>query len=349
MTRLLLRVAAVLIASSMAHGVAQGRADNAPYAQVGRLPSVVDSESLVNFVFDPVGRRLYAQSLGGVYWVDVRAREPHLNGPILPSRSGAIEIAPDLGRLYFSIDEEKFGYLNLLTSAPPKTLVGREWRGGRLVYEPTRKEIYTPTRFRGETMAIYDADTGERAAEVRLPGYRVTALEAVPGKVFFSVENKSGLYVIDAATHSVAPWPINGQLVTPAQLEADPAGQYLIGQYERHVVAIDIPSATVVARLTTAGPASFAFDPASRMLVVAAREHPDHPRVRLRTYSLTANGFTQVAELKNPSEDQAGLYSMHGGFLQRGHRSLFLWLAGQPLSLLPPSANPALSSHPHRW
>jgi hypothetical protein len=324
MTRvLLLRVGVVLLASTVAYG----RADNPPYTQAGRVPSVIDSESLVNFVFDPGGRRLYAQSLEGVYWMDVREKEPQFKGPILPKRTGSIEIAPDLGRLYFSKDGEKFGYLNLRTNEPPKILAGQGWQGGRLVYEPTRKEIYTPTRFRGEAIAVYDAETGERAADIKLPGWRVTALEAAPGKVFVSVENKSGLYVIDAATHTVAPWPINGQLVTPALLEADPAGQYLFGQYDRHVVAIDIRSATVVGRLTTAGHASFAFDPESRLLVMASREIPDHPRVVLKTYSVSPNGFTHVADLKNPTEDEAGVYSMHGGFLQRGHRSLFVWLA----------------------
>jgi len=183
---------------------------------------------------------------------------------------------------------------------------------------------------RGDEIAVYDGDTGERAPNVRLPGYRVTALEAVPGKVFFSIESKSGLYVIDAATHTVAPWPVNGKLVTPASLEANPAGQYLFAQFDRYVVAIDIRSATVVARLTTAGLASFAFDPESRQLVVAARLHPDHPKILLRTYAITANGFTQLAELKNPSEDEAGLHSMHGGFLQRSRDSLLFWSAAPP-------------------
>jgi DNA-binding beta-propeller fold protein YncE len=215
----------------------------------------------------------------------------------------------------------------LRTNEPPTILVGKEWQGGRLAYEPTRKEIYTPTRFRGEAIAVYDADTGKRTADLKLPGYRVTALEAVPGKVFFSVENRSGLYVIDAATHTVAPWPINGKLVTPAFIEADPAGQYLFGQYERHVVAIDIRTATVVADLTTTGVASIAFDPETRLLVVAAGEIPDHPRVVLKTYSVSANGFTLVANLKNTLENEGSVYSMHGGFLQRGHHSLFLWLA----------------------
>jgi len=326
----LLPIAVVLIAPSMTDGVAYGRADNPPYTQAGRVPSVIDSDSLNSFAFDPGGRRLYAPTDAGVYWLDVRESEPKFKGPMLPKRPGSIEIAPDLGRLYFSSDRERFGYLNLRANEPPKILAGKEWQGGRLAYEPTRKEIYTATRFRGETIAVYDAETGKRTADLKLPGYRVTALEAVPGKVFFSVENKSGLYVIDAATHTVAPWPINGKLVTPAFIEADPAGQYLFGQYERHVVAIDIRTATVVADLTTAGVASVAFDPERRLVVVSAAEIPDHPRVVLKTYSVSPSGFTHVADLKNTVENDGSVYSMHGGFVQRGHDSLYLWLAAPP-------------------
>ena len=61
--------------------------------------------------------------------------------------------------------------------------------------------------------------------------------------------------------------------------------------------------------------------------MVAAHEPPGHPRVRLRAYALTSRRFTEVAELKNPEEDYAGLTSMHGGFLFGGRHSLFLWRA----------------------
>jgi hypothetical protein len=164
------------------------------------MPRVVNSNSIHGMVFDHVGRRLYSQTERGIYWVDPLAVEPHFNGPILPPRSGAIEIASDLGRLYFSRDREHLGYLNLRTNAVT-TLVGKEWRGGRLAYEPTHKEIYSPTRARGDELAVYEAETGKLSDTIKLPGTRVMRLEAVPGMVFFSVENRFGLHVIDAATH----------------------------------------------------------------------------------------------------------------------------------------------------
>jgi DNA-binding beta-propeller fold protein YncE len=324
MTRNLpLRVSLVFLVTSVAYG----HVADLPYSQVSRLPRVVDSGAFVQFAFDPVGRRLYAHSREGVYAIDVQAREPEATGPILPRTIASIEMAPDLGRLYFAREREQFGYLNLRTNQ--KTiLAGPEWQGGWLVYEQTRRELYTPTRFRGETISVYDGDTGKRTAEIKLPGFQVTALESVPGKVFFSVANKAELYSIDAATHTVTPWRVNGQKITlPARLHGDPAGQYLFLGYDRHVLAVDPQSGNAIARLLTGGSPSFAFDPEKRLLVVSALEHPDHPRVRLHTYSIGPSGFTLVGELPNRQNEGWGLVSMYGGFLQQGYDSLLFWLA----------------------
>ena len=326
MTRtLLLRISLVLLATSAAYG----RADELPYSQVSRVPRVVDSGTLVDFAFDPVGRRIYAHSLEGVYWVDVREREPRVNGPILPKRSGAIEIAPDLGRLYFSKDREHLGYLDLRTHEK-RILIGEEWRGGRLVYEPTRKELYSPTSVRSEILAVYDSETGKRTAEIKLPGFGVSALESVAGKVFFTLTNKAELYAIDAASHTVVPWRVNGQkIISPGRIEADLINQYLLIQHNRGVVAVDARTATVVGHITLprGEGGTFAFDPEKRILVVPISEAPDHPRIHLRAYALDSKGFTPAGELPNTANEGGPVLSMHGGFIQQGHDSLLLWLA----------------------
>ena len=69
--------------------------------------------------------------------------------------------------------------------------------------------------------------------------------------------------------------------------------------------------------------------------IVSASEIPEHPRVVLKTYSVSTSGFTQVANLKNPAENGGQVYSMHGGFLQRSHDSLLLWLAAPAQGLGP--------------
>src|SRR5687768_14779637 len=287
----------LLLVTLFAIAVVHGQSDTPPYTQVARLPAVVVGHSLAAFAFDPVDQRLYAGSRNGVFWVDLRERDPRFKGPMLRKPIGTIEVAPETGKLFYTTPDE-FGYMNLRTNEPPRILAGRQWRTARLAYEPTRKEMYIATRESG--IIVYNTEHGERGAVIELPGWFPTVLEAVPGKVFFSVANKSGLYVIDAATHTVAPWPVTGQLVTPAYLDADPTGQYLFATYDRYLVAIDIASAAVVGRIVTASGARIAFDPERRLLVVSQYEHPDHPRILLRTYSVSDNGLTLVAELKNP-------------------------------------------------
>lgn len=318
-----------LLLALFAVSVVQGRSDDSPYNQVARVPSVVDGQSLTAFAFDPVDQRLYAGSRNGVFWVDVREPEARLKGPMLEKPIGTIEVAPEAGKLFYTTPDE-FGYMNLRTNDPPRTLAGRQWRTARLAYEPTRKEMYIATREQG--IIIYGTEDGERGPVIELPGWYADVLEAVPGKVFFSVANKSGLYVIDAATRTVTPFPVAGKLVTPAYLDADPTGQYLFATYDRYLVAIDVPSAKVVARLATASGARIAFDPERRLLIMSEFDQPGRPLIRLRTYSVDDNGFTQVAELKNPDDGQAGLESFRGGFLQQGHRSLLLWTSAPPVS-----------------
>ncbi|HQX80757.1 MAG TPA: hypothetical protein PKW63_03315 [Vicinamibacterales bacterium] len=321
----MMRVLLVRLGVTLLAAVAvQGGADTPPYSQVARVPAIVDGQGFSSFAFDPVDRRMYAGSREGVFWVDLRESDPRIKGPLLRKRIDTIEVAPDSGRLFYTTLDE-LGYVNLRTNEPARTLAGRQWRTARLAYEPTRKQMYVATRESG--IVVYDTDNGERGPVIELPGWYATMLEAVPGKVFFSVADKSGLYVIDAATHTLAPWPVKGPLVTPAYLDADPSGQYLFATYDKHLVAIDIPTATVVARLTTATGARIAFDPERRLLVVSQIDQPGQPRIRLRAYSVSAAGFTEVAELRNPADGLGGLESFSGGFLQQGFRSLLFWTA----------------------
>jgi DNA-binding beta-propeller fold protein YncE len=303
--------------------VVHGLSADVPYTQVARVPAVVDGQGLTAFAFDPVDRRLYAGSRNGVFWLDLKERDPRLKGPMLRKPIGTIEVAPETGKLFYTTPDE-FGYMNLRTNDPPKILAGRQWRTTRLAYEPTRKEMYIATRERG--IIVFGTEEGERGPSIELPGWYADVLEAVPGKVFFSVANKSGLYVIDAATHEVSPFPVTGKLVTPAYLDADPTGKYLFATYDRYMVAIDIASATVVGRITTATGARIAFDPDRRLLIMA-EHHEGRPQVRLRAYSVDSNGFTEVAELKNPVDGQVGLESFRGGFLQQGYNTLLVWSA----------------------
>jgi hypothetical protein len=314
------RIAVVVLATA----VVSGRADEAPYSQTTRMSRYVASGGTGQFEFDHIGMRLYTTTREGIFWIDVTSPAPRFQGPLLPERPWALAAAPDLGRLYFA-NEDAFGYLDLRTPAAPTILHREEWRGGALVYEPRRKAIYAPMRPLGRTITAYDPDTGERLAEITLPGSAVKLLKAVPGKVFFTVEEQFGLHVIDTATHAVAQWPVNGERVAPMAIEVDPEGRYMVARYERQLEVIDIASATVVARLFSVGLIDFAYDPGRRQVVVAMHEPPDHPRVYLRAYAIGANGFSEAVALTNPVQDAGGLISLRDGFLQRSRDSLLFW------------------------
>lgn len=148
----------------------------------------------------------------------------------------------------------------------------------------------------------------------------------MPGKVFFTLNNKSGLFAIDAESKAVAAWPVEGPLVTPAYLDADPTGQFLFAAYDRYVVAIDIATRRVVGRVITATGARIAFDPERRLLITVEQDVTNYPRLSLTGYRVEDAGLTKVTRLDNPPDGQLGLESLRtGGFLQSGRLSLLVW------------------------
>jgi hypothetical protein len=322
MTRL---VASLLGLMALAVSVpsAQKAAGPSPYSGPVRLPSIVNGQSLYSYAHDPVAKRLYAANEQGLFWVDLTEAAPRIKGPLVNKRITSIEVAGDTGRLFYTTMDE-VGMVNLRTTDGPVRLMGKQWKSARFAYEPTRNQMYLPTRT-GQVL-VFDAESGERSPDVVVPGDYVNMLEAIPGRVFFTLENKSGVFVIDAATKAVSPWKVTGKIVTPVYLDADPTGKYLFATYDRYVLAIDVERATVVGRLITASGGRIAFDPESRLLIATQYEIAGHPRIRLAAYQVGDDGFTEVARLRTLPDAEPGLESLRsGGFLQSGHRALFVW------------------------
>lgn len=302
---------------------AQPGMEKSPYSGAVRLPSVVNGQSLYSFAHDPVAKRLYAANEQGLFWVDLVEPTPRVKGPLITKRITSIEVAGDTGRLFYTTMDE-VGMVNLRTTDAPVRLMGKQWKSARFAYEPTRNQMYLPTRT-GQVL-VFDAASGERSPDVIVPGDYVNMLEAIPGRVFFTLADKSGLYVIDAATKQVSPWKVTGKLVTPVYLDADPTGRYLFATYDRYVLAIDVERATVVGRLITATGGRIAFDSDRRLLIATQYEHPGHPKLQLGAYRVGDDGFTEVARLKILPDAEPGLESLRsGGFLQSGHKALFVW------------------------
>ncbi|MND01379.1 hypothetical protein D3C83_203490 [compost metagenome] len=62
------------------------------------------------------------------------------------------------------------------------------------------------------------------------------------------------------------------------------------------------------------------------MLIATQYEVPGLPRLRLAAYRVGDDGFTEVARLKILPDAAPGLESLRsGGFLQSGHKALFVW------------------------
>ncbi len=300
------------------------------YAVIAKLPSAVEGQPLRTFAFDPGKHRLYLGSNRGLFWVDVSEPKPRVKGPIIRKNILHIEIAPELQRMFYMTPDE-VGYADLDRFGESVTLAS-DLVPQDLVYEPTRREVYVSVR--DPHLLVFDATTGRKGDDVPLPGWYGVELESIPGRVFLSNGGKDGLYTVDAATHAVAPWPVEGRIVTPARIEADPSGQYLFLSYYREIVAIDIARATVVGRVVTFSTPSIAFDPGERVLIATWRD--DQSPARVVAFRASADGFNEIARYKNPSVGIVGVEPTSHGFVQAGSLSLLVW-SSQPGQMFQPA------------
>lgn len=206
-------------------------------------------------------------------------------------------------------------------STEPVTLVVGRDRATEIVYEPTRHEVYVSTET--PRILVIDARNGERAPDIRVPGWFATSLEAVPGRVFMNVGSKNGIYQIDSATRSVTPWKFDGRVITPAYLDADPTGRHLFAVYDQFIVALDVATSKEIGRVTTTSRPSIAFDPGSGWLVASWADA--RPRLRMKAYSVDSQGFKEVGTMDNPDLGIIGLEPTSSGFIQNGYNSLLVW------------------------
>ena len=291
------------------------------YSVVSTVPFIVDGQQLRTFVFDPVGNRFFAGSDRGLFWIDLNEPKPRLKGPLVKHDIIKIEVAPDVGRLFYLTPEELWSLDIRKLSEPVLLGAGRAYD---LAYEPTRKEMYVTPR--QPVVWVFSAETGERAPDIKLPGWLGRGLEAVPGKVFLDVSGKPDLYAIDATTRSVAPYKVKGPFVPPGFLEADPTGRYVFAAYDRYVVAIDVQKAAVVDRLVFMSNPSIAYDAAAARLIVSRTDPVEHDVV-IGVYRIDEKGFHEETRLKNPDLGRVGVEPTSHGFIQQAQYAMYVWAA----------------------
>jgi hypothetical protein len=310
MIRILLLLAAGVAAASQAP----------PYAHVATLPAIVDGQPLRSFAFDPVLQRFYAGSDRGLFWTDLAEPSPRMKGPLVREDIQVIEMAPDLGRVFFIAADGIYVYDVRVPGAAKR--IARRDQAWDLAYEPSRQQVYV-AEGRAPRIRVIDARTGEAGADITVPGWWAQDLEAVPGRIFLTVGGRQGLYAIDAATHRLTPWRLSQRFTTPARAEADPAGQYLFLANPHEFAAVDAETGRIIGRVSTPFPASLAFDPASSQLIATWNNDP--PPNSIVVYEVTPTALTEVTRLRNPNIGLTGVESIGHGFVQRGVRSLLLW------------------------
>jgi hypothetical protein len=329
------QIAAFALASlTLVTPLAARQAAAPPYQMVATLDRAADGYGFTTFAFDAKANRLYMGSLGGLFWVDLSEKKPRIKGPSVRKRIGKIEFAPELQKIFYATADE-VGYADLDRFGESKTLA-TDLTPRDIVYEPSQKELYVATR--DPKLLVFDGATGRARDDLSLPGWFANQLEAIPGRVFVELDDKQGLYAIDAATHQIAPWPVTGRFITPAFLEADPSGEYLFAAFYRELVAIDVKRAAVTANVVTPTAPAIAFDPGERVLV-ATWGDDDPPPYKIRAYRPGPDGLTEIARLENPRVGISGVEPTSHGFVQSGHLALLIWSSrpGQMFQLTAPN------------
>jgi hypothetical protein len=289
------------------------------YQVVATLPNVVDGQPLRTLIFDREARRLYAGSQFGLYGSDLSGAEPVWQGPIVRKNIRKIEVAPDLGRVFYAAVDE-VGYVDAAGGGAVKISAGN---ASDLVYEPTQHELYVAFE-RTSAVLVFDARTGQRRQSVALPGWNAFELEAIPGRVFLFVGGKDGIYAIDASTHRLSRWPVAGHLLTPGALEADPGGRYLFLARNEEIDAIDIATSKLVGRVTgMRSTPAVGFDPGTGLLVAMWTDVQQVNKiVAIRP---DAGGLTDVNNLTFPSIGSIGVEPTNHGFIQAGDHAFIVW------------------------
>jgi hypothetical protein len=113
--------------------------------------------------------------------------------------------------------------------------------------------------------------------------------------------------------------------VTPAYLEADPAGGHVFAAYDRNLVAIDAATGTVAGRADFPSTPAIAFDPGSNTLIATWADEPTP--VHVASFRVDGGALARVEEFDNPTAGRVGVEPTNNGFIQSGVNRLYLWTA----------------------
>lgn len=196
---------------------------------------------------DPAASRLYVAHRERVDVIDTRTHKPLLQLAPTPGVHGAAA-APDLGRVFTSNGAD--GTVGMFDAATGKLL--QTIKAGRnpdaIVYEPHTHRVFA---FNGKSSDItaIDARTGEvLAASIAAPGDPEFAVVDGAGKVFFNVEDKGEVAVLDAATLTLERHYPLAPCEEPSGLAIDPKGRLYSVCQNGWMVVSDPRQGTVIGK-----------------------------------------------------------------------------------------------------
>jgi YVTN family beta-propeller protein len=156
---------------------------------------------------DSAAHRLYVSHGTHVVVVDTQSNKVIGDIPDTPGVHG-VAIAADLSRGFVSNGRENKSSIFELGTLKLIQKVDTGENPDAILYEPSRKEVYTMNG-RGKSASVIDAAGGKVVATIPLEGKPETAqADSKAGKVYVNMEDLNSVKVIDTATHKVtATWP----------------------------------------------------------------------------------------------------------------------------------------------
>jgi DNA-binding beta-propeller fold protein YncE len=196
---------------------------------------------------DPTARRLYVAHDDHIDVVDID------HDTVVGSIAGTpgvhdIAIAHDLGRGFASDGQASQASIvdlnSLATIARVETAAGPD----AIVYEPSRKEVYT-FNGRDHSATVFDAQSGNVVATIALPGRPEFAVaDPAAGRIYDNIEDKNLIVAIDVRSHAIVDqWPIApGE--GPTGLDIDTAHHRLfVGCHNQRMLMLDAGNGRVIA------------------------------------------------------------------------------------------------------
>lgn len=173
---------------------------------------------------DPIAERLYVAHMDRVEVIDIRSRKQVLQLAPTPGVHGAAG-ATELNRVFTSDGaSDSVGVFDLATGHLLRTVpVGQH--PDAIVYEPSTRRLFT-FNARSQDVTAIDADTLQvLAASIPAGGTPEYAVTDGRGRVYFNVEDKNELAVIDARSLALARRYNLAPCEEPSGLAIDPRGR----------------------------------------------------------------------------------------------------------------------------